>query len=489
MTGLPEPARGTTDVGSLDMTKAQPRPGEAGTGAVTAGSGRASGSADPARRGAAVARVVPAHLACRIGARARGGERDAWPAVVAIALGSFALVFSELIPVGLLADISGHLRVSVGTGGLMVVVPAVAAAVAAPVLVLCSARLERRAILVGLSALVLVSDVIGGLAPDIGVMLAARAALGVCVGGFWVFGAGAAITLVSERARGTAVAVVSSGIFLATVASLPAGSLIGTLTTWRAAFAVAAVFAVIAVAAQLAAVPRLGAGGRVRPRSLLTVITRPVSRIGLVAAGAIFFANFAAYTYIGPLLHARAGLGAGAITLVLLGFGLAGAAANFTAGVTVRAHLRATLMGSGVLIACSALLLAAVTGARPLIIALVAVWGLGYGAVPVAAQSWMARAMPANVEGGLALFVSALQGSLAAGSAAGGVIYDAKGPGGALVLAAAVAAAGSLALLGRAGASISSPLESSADPARQQGREAPAPPHDATGGATTTTLK
>ena len=86
--------------------------------------------------------------------------------------------------------------------------------------------------LVGLSALVLVSDVIGGIAPGIGVMLAARAVLGVCVGGFWVFGAGAAITLVSERARGTAVAVVSSGIFIATVASLPAGSLIGTLTTW-----------------------------------------------------------------------------------------------------------------------------------------------------------------------------------------------------------------------------------------------------------------
>jgi predicted MFS family arabinose efflux permease len=213
-----------------------------------------------ARGGTVVDRVVPAHLACRSGARAQAGQRDAWPAVAAIALGSFALVFSEVIPVGLLADISGHLRVSVGTGGLMVVVPAAAAAVAAPLLTLCSARLERRAVLVGLSALVLVSDVIAGLAPGIGVMLAARAVLGIGVGGFWVFGAGAAITLVSEQARGTAMAVVSSGIFLATVASLPAGSLIGTLTTWRAAFAVAAVFAVIAVAAQLAAVPRLGAG-------------------------------------------------------------------------------------------------------------------------------------------------------------------------------------------------------------------------------------
>jgi predicted MFS family arabinose efflux permease len=423
--------------------------------------------------------MVPAHLACRVGVRASAGERDAWPAVVAIALGTFALVFSELIPVGLLADISGHLRVSVGVGGLMVVVPAVTAAVAAPLLALCSARLERRAVLVALSALVLISDVIGGLAPGIGVMLAARAVLGVCVGGFWVFGTGAAITLVSERARGTAVAVVSSGIFIATVASLPAASLIGTLTTWRAAFAVAAVFAVIAVTAQLAVVPRLGAGGPVRPRSLLTVVTLPVSRIGLVAAAAIFFANFAAYTYIGPLLHARAGLGADAITLVLLGFGVAGAVGNFSAGVTVRGYLRATLMGSGLLIACSALLLATVTGARPLTIALVAVWGLGFGAVPVAAQSWMARAMPANVEGGLALFVSALQGSLAAGSAVGGIVYDAAGPGGALIVAAVVAAAGSLSLLGRAGAGISSPPTGSAYPARGRGREAPVPPHGA----------
>jgi predicted MFS family arabinose efflux permease len=132
-------------------------------------------------------------------------------------------------------------------------------------------------------------------------------------------------------------------------------------------------------------------------------------------------------------------------------------------------------MGSGLLIAVTALLLATVAGARPLTIALVAVWGLGFGAVPVAAQSWMARAMPANVEGGLALFVSALQGSLAAGSAAGGVIYEAVGPGGALAVAAAVAAAGSLALLGRAGAAISLQSAGSADLAREAARVAPAP--------------
>jgi hypothetical protein len=117
-----------------------------------------------ARGGTVVHRVVPAQLACRLGARPQAGQGNAWPAVVSIAVGSFALVFSEVIPVGLLGDISGHLRVPAGTGGLMVVVPAAAAAVAAPVLALCAARLERRGVLAGLSALVVVSDVIAGLA-------------------------------------------------------------------------------------------------------------------------------------------------------------------------------------------------------------------------------------------------------------------------------------------------------------------------------------
>ena len=228
------------------------------------------------------------------------------------------------------------------------------------------------------------------------------------------------------------------------------------------------------MAAQLAAVPRLGAGGPVRPRSLLAVVTLPVSRIGLVAAGALFFANFAAYTYIGPLLHARAGLGASAITLVLLGFGLAGAAGNFTAGVTVREHLRVTLMGAGLLIAASALLLAISRRRAPADHRAGGRLGAGVrgGAGGRAELDGPGDAGQPRRRG-LALFVSVLQGSLAAGSAVGGVIYDAKGPGGALMMAAAVATAGSLALLGRAGAGISSPA--AARPGRPVPETSPEP--------------
>ena len=55
-----------------------------------------------------------------------------------------------------------------------------------------------------------------------------------------------------------------------------------------------------------------------------------------------------------------------------------------------------------------------------------------------------------------------LQGSLAAGSAVGGIAYDATGPG---------------------GAAISSPPAGFGDLAREGGREAPAPSQGAIGGA------
>lgn len=58
------------------MTRAQPRPGGARTDAVSTASGQIAGPAGlvtPARSGAVVHQVVPAHLACRLGARARAG--------------------------------------------------------------------------------------------------------------------------------------------------------------------------------------------------------------------------------------------------------------------------------------------------------------------------------------------------------------------------------------------------------------------------------
>jgi predicted MFS family arabinose efflux permease len=100
---------------------------------------------------------------------------------------------------------------------------------------------------------------------------------------------------------------VSDGIFVATVVALPVAALIGNLTTWRVAFVIASGISVVAFVVQLVALPCLGTGVRVLPRTLLTIVKLPVPRVGLLAASAIFFANFAAYTYLNPLLSSGPG--------------------------------------------------------------------------------------------------------------------------------------------------------------------------------------
>src|SRR5271163_1382091 len=90
--------------------------------------------------------------------------RRAWWAVSSIAAGTFALVTTEFLPVGLLSEVAGALKVSSGTAGLMVTVPGLVAAVAAPFLTVAAGRTDRRIVLLALTLMLLASNFIAALA-------------------------------------------------------------------------------------------------------------------------------------------------------------------------------------------------------------------------------------------------------------------------------------------------------------------------------------
>jgi predicted MFS family arabinose efflux permease len=70
--------------------------------------------------------------------------RRAWLAVSAIALGSFALVVTELLPIALIGPVASDLQVSEGTAGLMVALPAIVAAVVALAVSVLAGRTDRK---------------------------------------------------------------------------------------------------------------------------------------------------------------------------------------------------------------------------------------------------------------------------------------------------------------------------------------------------------
>ncbi|RFA10563.1 MFS transporter [Subtercola boreus] len=381
-----------------------------------------------------------------VSAPARTGRR-AWLAVLSVALGSFVLVLSEFLPIGLLPAIAADLDVSIGTAGLVVVATGLAAAVSAPVVTIVTSSLDRRVVLIALSAALVVADVAGALAPNFTVLLAARLLLGVALGGFWAIGAAVASRLVQPGSVIRATSFITAGISVATVVSLPLGALISSLASWRLAFLIGAGLALVALLGQLLLLPGIPSIQRVRTSTLVALLKVPRARIGLIGAAFVFFAQFAAYTFVSPYLEELVRLDPASITLALLVFGVAGVAGNFIAGFALDRSITATVVGAMAIAAVAILLLPIVAGSAVGAFVLLALWGMVWGGLPLAMQTWVISAAPAAAEGGLALFVTTIQISIAAGSTAGAVAVSTGGIAVDFWLAGGIAAVGAVTVL------------------------------------------
>ncbi|ERT55535.1 MULTISPECIES: MFS transporter [Alcaligenes] len=160
-------------------------------------------------------------------------KRQSWLAVIAVGLATFSVVTTEMLPVGLLTPIADSLQTSTGTAALLISLPALLAALFAPLVVLASGGVDRRRILCGLLALLVMANIASALAPSIAWMLAARVLVGFCMGGIWAIAGGLASRLVPARSVGLATSIIFGGVAAASVLGVPLGALMGELAGWR----------------------------------------------------------------------------------------------------------------------------------------------------------------------------------------------------------------------------------------------------------------
>ncbi|MCS6550034.1 MFS transporter [Curtobacterium flaccumfaciens pv. flaccumfaciens] len=373
--------------------------------------------------------------------------RRGWLSVTSVALGSFVLVLSEFLPIGLLPAIADDLDVGIGTAGLMVVATGLVGAVAAPVVTVLTSRLDRRVVLVSLTVLLVIADGLAAIAPSFWVLLIARMLLGVGIGGFWAIGAGIAGRLVRPELTIRATSLITAGVSVATVVSLPLGALVSSLASWRLGFVIGGALGLVALVLQLAMLPRIPAQQRVRFATLGSLLRVPRARVGLIAAAFVFAAQFAAYTYIAPYLQQLVGVGPDTVTIALLVFGVAGIIGNFAAGFTLDRSVLGTIGTSKFVLAAAVVLLPLLAHSVVGVFVLLVVWGLVWGALPLGMQTWMSTASPAGSETGLALFVTTIQLAIAAGSVLGGAAVSSFGLAADFWLAGGVAIVGAVVLV------------------------------------------
>lgn len=360
-------------------------------------------------------------------------DKPAWTAVFAVTLGVFALITAEFLPASLLTPMAASLGVTEGMAGQTVTVTAAIALVTSLLISVLTRNTDRRVVLLSFSVLLVASNLLVAFAPTLALVLLGRVLLGIAIGGFWTMSAAVAMRLVPEAMVPRALSIIFSGVSVATVAAAPLGSYFGHLIGWRNVFLIATVIGVLAFFWQLMVLPKMAPTGTARMGTLVEVMKRPVMRAGMISVLLVFTGHFAFFTYLRPFLEVVTGVGVNGLSVILLGFGVANFIGTSLAGFILERSLRMTLLLMPLAMGVIALALVAL-GRAPIADALlVALWGMAFGAVPVAWTTWITKTVPDEAESGGGLIVAAVQFAITLGAAAGGLVFDHSGASGVFV--------------------------------------------------------
>lgn len=351
-----------------------------------------------------------------------------WSGVFAMSLCVFVLIASEFMPVSLLTPIAADLHVTEGMAGQGIAISGAFAVLTSLSISALAGGMNRKTLLLGLTALMAVSGAVVALASNYLIYMVGRALIGVAIGGFWSMSAATAMRLVPPRQVPRALAIFNGGNALAMVIAAPLGSYLGSVMGWRGAFFSLVPVAAITLIWQWISLPAMEAQERLPGSGNVFKIlrSRPVA-LGMVACGAFFMGQFTLFTYVRPFLETVTHVGVDTLSLILLVIGVAGFIGTLLVGTILKHSLYGTLIAIPVLMAMISLMLIPFGAWVAIVVVLLGVWGLIATSAPVGWWSWIAKAMPHNAEAGGGLMVAVIQLAIALGSTLGGLLFDSTG--------------------------------------------------------------
>ena len=279
-------------------------------------------------------------------------------ALLALALGGFGIGTGEFVTLGLLPNIAHSLHVSIPQAGHLISAYALGVVVGAPLLTGAAVRVPRRRLLIIVALTMAALNFASSAMPGFTSLLIVRFLAGLPHGAYFGVASVVAAKLVPAQRRSSAMAVVFAGLTVANVIGVPATTLIGQQFGWRLVFSLVGGVEVAAAVGILVFVPVDRAdldGSAPQLRQELRAFRQPQIWLSLLIAMIGGGALFATFSYIAPMMTHVAGFPAGAITPLLVLFGL-----GMTGGTLIGARMadRALMRTIYVAMTCEILLAA-----------------------------------------------------------------------------------------------------------------------------------
>ncbi|GAA3115066.1 MFS transporter [Streptomyces rectiviolaceus] len=265
-------------------------------------------------------------------------------ALLALAISSFGIGTTEFIINGLLNEVAGDLHVSISTAGLLTSGYALGVVVGGPALTALTARMPRKVILLALMALFIAGSLLSAVAQTYGLLMFGRIVSAFAHGAFFGVSTVVAADMVEPAKRARAISLMFTGLTLANVLGVPMGTLLGQQFGWRSTFWVVAALGLIGLIGIALLVPHTPADPTEGLRGQLTAFRRPQVWLafGITAIG--ISGLHASFTYVTPLMTEVAGYSSGAISWLLVLFGVGLVIGNLLGGKAADRALMPTIL-------------------------------------------------------------------------------------------------------------------------------------------------
>jgi len=306
--------------------------------------------------------------------------------LLALAIAAFGIGTTEFIIMGLLPDLAHDFHVSIPKAGTLVSAYALAVTIGSPLLVLALAKVDRKRALILLMSLFILGNTACALAPSFGLLLLARILTALMHGAFFGIGSIVASNVVPREQRAQAVAIMFSGLTLANVMGVPAGTAIGQAFGWRASFFAIIPIGILAALGVWLMVPHQHSEPVHLKRELESVMRRGVL-VTLAISTMSSAAMFCVLTYITPILEYVTHITPHGVTGVLVLFGVSITVGNLLGGVMAdKKGFKAVAFGF-ILLAILFVLMPIAEEHIPSALTAIAIWGALHFAVGAPLQT------------------------------------------------------------------------------------------------------
>ncbi len=374
-----------------------------------------------------------------------------------LTVGAFLAGTAEYMIAGVVDMVAHDLQISVALAGQLVTAYALAYALGAPVVVMLTARLERKKVMTAAICVFILGNIIAWWSPNFTVLLGSRILLGLGGGVYTVVAMSTVSKLVSSEKLGNAIGTLTMGISGSLVFGVPLGVVLSGWLGWRSAFGVLAVASLIIMLGILRLIPSLPGGKAVPFKQQFSVLRNRKIVSGFFIT-LFWIAGYAvAYTFLTPFLRETVNMDTAAISITLFVLGVFAMLGSRLGGYGAdRWGVIKTVLISMSIHAVALLFLPILNATIVSAIAIVALWiGSAWMTSPTL-QTYFIQQTRHSPDLVLSLNTSVLQMGIALGAGFGGIVVNAVG-----TVAMTPWIGAGVVMLGIAAASISFSLRSS----------------------------